>query len=337
MQPILNDRCSALLVELGLASLNEKITATPLTGGVASDIASVEVGKLAYCVKFALPKLKVQADWFAPVHRNAAEYEWLKVAASVVPESSVNLFGRSNDLHGFAMEYIEGSDIYLWKSELLAEAPDRGEAAKVGDILGLIHRASTVDGFDGQAFNNRDHFDALRIEPYLRFTAEKHVDTASQLHKIADELYAAKRVLVHGDISPKNILFRSGHPIILDAECATMGDASFDPSFCLNHLILKAIHLPNCCERYLGNVLDFWCAYVEHVDWESTKDLEMRICRLLPMLMLGRIDGKSPVEYLDEAERGVVRALAKTYISSPVGRIADFVDGIKNTLKAKHR
>lgn len=115
---------------------------TPLTGGVASDIARVDLPDGPVVVKFALPKLKVAEDWQAPVHRNRAEYAWLKVAAQIAPDNAPRLFGRSEELHGFAMEYLAGDDIELWKQALLDGQAPQGEAARVGDLLGRLHAAS---------------------------------------------------------------------------------------------------------------------------------------------------------------------------------------------------
>lgn len=333
MPPVLEDRCRDLLAELGIINPGEKFDAIPLTGGVASDIAMIKIGNKKLCVKFALPKLKVEADWFAPVHRNAAEYAWLETATEVAPDCAIELLGRSEALHGFAMEYLEGDDIYLWKTELLRQAQDRGEAAKVGDLLGRVHSASTKPAFSAEAFRNWDDFLALRIEPYITHTALQHSGIAPILDEIAQQLYRARRVLVHGDVSPKNILFRATGPVILDAECATMGDASFDPSFCMNHLVLKAVHLPGSRARYLANAVAFWRAYAAHITWETRTDVEARICTLLPALMLGRIDGKSPVEYLTESERKTVRRIATQFIETPVGKLDDLIQGIGASLK----
>ena len=126
---------------------------------------------------------------------------------------------------------------------------------------------------------------------------------ADELNGLASMLFESRLVLVHGDVSPKNILFRGGRPTMLDAECATMGDPSFDVSFCLNHLILKAVHLPNSREALFGSVLRFWNAYAAHICWEPASRLERRVCHLVAALMLARIDGKSPIEYLDGDER----------------------------------
>ncbi len=329
----LEQRCRDLVAELGLGAAEDVSDVRPLTGGVASDIAMVALPAQKICVKFALAKLRVAADWQAPVHRNAAEYAWLKVAAELLPDSSVKLFGRSEKEHGFAMEFLDGEGVYLWKEALLEEAPDRGEATRVADMLGQVHQASAAEGFDTSAFQNRDDFRALRIEPYLSFTAKSHPDLAGQIKPLEDMLYESSIVLVHGDVSPKNILFRGDVPLVLDAECATMGDASFDVSFCLNHLILKAVHLPGSTDSLLGQVGQFWSAYAPQIAWEDPVALEAKVCRLLPALMLARVDGKSPVEYLDETEREAVRRLSIPLIKSPVSDLDTLVETLANVLK----
>ncbi|MEM8980397.1 MAG: hypothetical protein AAGD04_12995 [Pseudomonadota bacterium] len=109
----MDQRCKELVEELKLAEANEIVAVVPLTGGVASDIAMIDLGDRKLCAKFALPKLKVATDWHAPVHRNLAEYAWLEVAAATCPESAVALYGRSDTAFGFAMEFLDGDDVYL--------------------------------------------------------------------------------------------------------------------------------------------------------------------------------------------------------------------------------
>ncbi len=325
----LAQRCKDLVEELGLAIPEKVRSVVPLTGGVASDIAVIDLGNRKICAKFALPKLKVSADWQAPVHRNAAEYAWLEAAASISPGSAVELYGRSETAHGFAMEFIEGESVYLWKDRLLAEASDNGEASGVAELLGRMHATSARASFNRAPFHNRDDFHALRIEPYLSHTRKAHPALDGHIKPLEAMLYESKRVLVHGDASPKNILFRGGAPIVLDAECATMGDACFDPSFCLNHLVLKAVHLPGSRERLLSQVDGFWQAYVAFVDWENPDTLERRVCELLPILMLARVDGKSPVEYLSDDARQMVRDVSIPLITSPAVRLNQFVERVE--------
>ncbi len=310
-------RCRDLMGSLGLCQPAEVHTIRRLTGGVASDIAAVSHADQTVCVKFALEKLKVQEDWFAPVHRSKAEFAWLQFAGRVAPGAVPALHGWSEKENGFAMEYLDGPDILPWKTSLLNGRPVEGVAAGVADTLGRIHAASTSAQFDRTHFDNTTDFESLRLEPYLRFTARQHNDIAGTLNTLADQLAASRRVLVHGDVSPKNILVRDDKPVILDAECATMGDPSFDVAFALNHLILKSFHLPQSRQDLRQAVLHFWDGYASHVCWEEAHDLERRVTRLLPALMLARIDGKSPVEYLEQDVRAQVRACALALIEHP--------------------
>jgi len=316
-------RCVRLIADLGLGA--EVLAVTPLTGGVASDIARVDLPEGPVCVKFALPKLKVAADWFAPVHRNRAEYEWLAVAGSVAPSSVPRLLGRSEALNGFAMEFLQGDTVYLWKAALLAGQAPKGEAALVADVLGRIHARSTEPGFDPAPFQNRDDFRAIRLEPYLSQTAICHPDLATRFQDLSDRLFQSGTALVHGDISPKNILMRDGVPVILDAECATMGDPVFDVAFCLNHLVLKSLHLPGQSAILQREALDFWRAYARRVTWEAPSDLEARLVVLLPALMLARVDGKSPVEYLGDATQQKVRRISRNLIVHPPAALTDLL------------
>lgn len=326
-------RCRALVSELGLGCDEDIRDVVPLTGGVASDIARVVLNDTVLCVKFALPKLRVAEDWQAPVHRNRAEYAWLQVASAVAPDVAPRLFGRSASQNGFAMEFLQGSDVFLWKDALLSGKSQDGEARQVADLLGRVHAHSTGAGFDRSAFRNRDDFDALRLDPYLRFTATRHPDVAVRLRSMAEQLYAADTVLVHGDVSPKNILFRDGNPVLLDAECATMGDASFDVAFCMNHLVLKACHRPEMLGILLGEALDFWRAYRDRIDWEDADALGSRVACLLPMLMLARVDGKSPVEYLDQDVVPRVRKTALASIVTPCGSVQEMVAQISTNFE----
>ncbi|MCR8723541.1 phosphotransferase family protein [Frigidibacter sp. ROC022] len=329
MTSTLEKLCAELIESLGLGKASEVTSVRPLSGGVASDIAAVTFGGRTVCAKFALPKLKVAEDWFAPVHRGRAEYAWLKAASAVVPESVPALLGWSDRGNGFAMEFIDGPGIYLWKDALLQGAAPRGEAAAVAEVLGRLHAASTSEDFDRSPFDNAADFDQLRLDPYLRFTAARHPDLAGAMVAMAEALLGSRVALVHGDVSPKNIMIRDGRPIILDAECATIGDPAFDVAFCLNHVVLKSFHMPERQDLLRAEARAFWSAYAAHVGWEPAGQLEARVAALLPMLMLARIDGKSPVEYLDEAARARVRAAAMPLIASPASGLADVLNRLQ--------
>src|SRR3546814_3049456 len=83
-------------------------------------------------------------------------------------------------------------------------------------------------------------FRALRVDPFLLHVADRDAELAPVLRALADDLSARKIALVHGDVSPKNILVAADGPVFLDAECAVYGDPAFDLAFCTTHLLLKA-------------------------------------------------------------------------------------------------
>jgi len=141
-----------------------------------------------------------------------------------------------------------------------------------------------------------------------------HTELADLLLSLVTQTAQTRRVLVHGDVSPKNILIGPDGPVLIDAECAWFGDPAFDVAFCLNHFFLKAAHMPQHLQALMRCASMTTRAYLEHVTWEPNSQLEARVASLLPALTLARIDGKSPVEYLDGPARDTVRALAITLL-----------------------
>lgn len=319
------DRILALMTALGLAGPQDKIATTQLTGGVSSDIVLVKTGQGQFCVKFALPKLKVAADWQVPVSRNAAEYEWLSYVAGINPDWVPRLFGQDAELGGFAMAFLPPDRFPNWKALLMNGSVDVPFAAAVGAALGRIHETAATDPTIGPRFANQDNFYALRLEPYLAYTATRHPDLGPRLNALVDSFHAARISLVHGDVSPKNILSGPEGPVFLDAECAVQGDPAFDPAFCLNHLVIKASAAIADPAHLAQAARSLWAAYAAQVDWEDIAGIEARVAGLLPALMLGRVDGKSPVEYLDPAGQDRLRQLARRFLLDPTESLGPII------------
>lgn len=320
------------LRRLGLVRRGESVRVAPLTGGVSSDIRLVEVEGRRFCVKRALPRLKVAALWEAPVGRNAAEAAWMRAVARWIPRAVPRILAEDAEAGLFVMDHLPPEDFPLWKPELLAGRVDAEFAAAVGRDLALIHARSAADPDAPAGFANDAAFEALRIDPYLRATGRAHPALAGRLGALGDRTLATKRTLVHGDVSPKNILIGPLGPVFLDAECAWFGDPAFDLAFCLNHLLLKGAREGADKSRYLAAYAALSQAYLDRVDWEDRSGLEERAASLLPALFLARVDGKSPVEYLTrESERDAVRRCAAPLIVRPPTRLADVADAWSRT------
>jgi aminoglycoside phosphotransferase (APT) family kinase protein len=318
---------SAALLRLGLIRPGEAPRFARLTGGVSSDIWLVETAQGRLCVKRALSKLRVQADWYAPIERNAFEAEWMRRAAAVVPDAVPALLGQDEGAGVLVMAYLAPEQYRLWKSELRDGRADPEVAGEVGTRLVRIHAATAGDPEVARIFGTDRIFYDIRLEPYLVATARKHPDRAEALSAIVEETAATSRCLVHGDISPKNILIGPRGPVFLDAECAWYGDPAFDLAFCLNHLLLKCLWTPEAAPAFLACFDALAGGYRQGVLWEPAAELEARAARLLPGLFLGRVDGKSPVEYLtEERDRDRVRRVARALLAEAPGRLGDVRD-----------
>ena len=304
------------LLRSGLQSAGEPATWTALTGGVSSDLWRVDLPGRTLCVKRALPTLRVGDGWHAPVTRNAVEYAWLTFAAGHRPGSAPRVLAHDPDAGYFAMEFLPHP---VWKGELMAGRVDPAVAAAVGDLLGALHRISTREPGVAKEFATDANFATLRLEPYFGTTARRHPQLADRFSDLAERTAATHLALVHGDVSPKNILVGPAGPVFLDAECAWFGDPAFDVAFCLTHLSLKMLVRPDRAEDLRAAAVALHAAHAAHIDWEPVEAFDHRVATLLPALLLARVDGASPVEYLTDAHRTAVREAATGLLLEPAG------------------
>ncbi len=327
------DELRDILLQRKLIASREA-TIAPLTGGVSSDIVLVEDAALPgpdkrFVLKMALPKLRVKDDWFADISRNRYEQDYIDYVGAFLPDAVPRILHRAPDHGFFTMEHL-GGEFQNWKTMLLAGIHDIEHARKAGEILGRIHRQSWGDPVAKEKFNTGRNFYELRIEPYLITTGQRHPQLQSLFEEEAKRLAATQLCLVHGDFSPKNILVSPQRMVLLDCEVAWYGDPAFDLCFLLNHLLLKAILFatdPGLTEMrasWIASMVFAACgSYTRSLKPAQQLKVLERVPRLLPMLMLARIDGKSPVEYLGEEHRKeAVRVFVTRELKTPTD---DFV------------
>lgn len=300
---------AALVVEMGLIPAGVSAEFEALTGGVSSDIWLVKTAQTQFVVKRALEELKVAAHWSAPVDRGASEAAWLIYVGQAVPGAAPKVLAFDQDTMSLALEFLDADEFANWKTQLLSGEVNSAVAADVGKVLGQIHSASANEPDLAAKFANQHLFEDLRIEPYFERTAAALPALSGPLSAVIALLRAPGKALVHGDFSPKNILVGS-RVVVLDAECATWSDPAFDAAFALSHLALKMVHLPEHATSLRAAAHAFEDAYLAQVDWENSVELESRINQIIPALMLARVAGASPAEYLTAAEQDWVQAIA---------------------------
>ena len=204
---------------------------------------------------------------------------------------------------------------------LLRGEVDRVAVEQFGRLLGGIHRQARARREELEpVFRDRSFFESLRLEPYYAYSArDGHTEASAFLRELMAETRAARLTLVHGDFSPKNILIRNKRLVLLDHEVIHWGDPAFDLGFSLTHFLSKAHHLRPHRKKF---------ADAAHLYWKSYGDnsCEARAVRHTLGCLLARVDGKSPLEYLDADEGRRQRAAVLGLMAAPPSAMDELIE-----------
>lgn len=306
------------LVEEGLVSAGEALRMEPLSGGVSSRVWLVERNANAHTdrwvIKQALEKLKVQIDWFSDVERIHREHEVMKALEPILPGRHIPRVLRANYTHHvYVMTAAEGA-APTWKDQLMAGMFNPDTARQAATLLSLMHTQSDrIPGDYQSELKDQHYFMQLRIDPFHRFLMQKYPVLAPRIQFLIDELTLfptpQTACLVHGDFSPKNMLVeQNGNVVLIDYEVAHWGNPVFDLAYCLGHLLLKGWHLHKK-QEILQLIRVFLAAYQPGVH---------NLIPHLGLMLLARMDGKSPVNYIvDEELKRTIRGVAREWITYP--------------------
>jgi 5-methylthioribose kinase len=315
-----------------------------LNGGVSNIVLLVQLADhVPFVIKQARERLRVPMEWRARLERVWTEEAALDLLGAILPNGTVPrvLFDdRVNYL--FAMTCAPHEAV-TWKSRLLADDVDVTIASRVGAILGTVHCEAPNHRSRFEPLFDTSMFEELRIDPYYRTTARVHPELACEIEYLinAMDLPFHERTLVLGDLSPKNILVFSGGLVLLDFECAHVGDPSFDLGFFLTHLVLKAIRAallpPASATPYFAMTSTFWRSYLRRrcLGTASAAELVRRSIRHTGACSLARVDGKSPVEYLDDHGRAIARAFGRTVLQARPATWNDLLLLLQDTIDGK--
>jgi len=319
MRELTWENAAAYLHETGRVPADHSIRVRELSGGVSNVVLRVDLtDRPSFVIKQCRERLRVAMDWRARLDRIWAERAALDVLGALLPPGTVpqvHFEDRPNYL--FAMTCAP-DDSETWKTHLMNGQVDPRIAGRLGTILGTIHTEAPTHPELRGTLADASLFDELRLDPYYRTIARAHPEVAPRIEALiaAMDVPPDERTLVLGDFSPKNILVHSGGLILLDFECAHGGDATFDIGFFLSHLMLKTLHMaggkPDARQRFVDLTLRFWDSYLERIGTGTWRPagLVPRAIGHAAACVLARVDGKSPVEYLDPAGQELARRLA---------------------------
>jgi aminoglycoside phosphotransferase (APT) family kinase protein len=309
-----------------------------LTGGVSSRAVLVERAAPAdsWVLKQALPKLRVAVDWFSSPERMRREALALRWMPELVPVGSApSLLWEDPDSHLLAMTAVPQPHVN-WKTALL-QGRELEHAEAFGRLLGTVHRRAWERRAEIQRdFADRSFFETLRIEPYYRYTAGRIPAAAPFLGELIETTDRVTETLVHGDFSPKNVLVHDGRLVLLDYEVAHFGDPAFDVGFSTAHLLSKANHLRALEAAFAHAATESWRGYRGAIDATAFADaVEPRAVRHTLACLLARVEGRSPLEYLDEGARRRQRAASVALMKAPPATMSALVTSWRDQLRER--
>ncbi len=314
------------LVDRGVVLASNDCTVSALGGGISNDVWCVEWDTGCLVVKQALPFLRVAEVWAYDVGRSAVEHRCLSTINRLLgPGVAPSVVFTDDANHAFGMTCAPPGGT-PWKELLLASQLDLRDGCRAGYLLGRIHTASASDSQAAVDFDDVQTMVEGRIDPYHRSVAARHPDLVDLIDVEIVRLLATRRALVLGDYAPKNLIAYSDRMLVLDVEVAHWGDPVFDVAFCLNHLCLKALHMPRQRTLFAALARGFWGAYREQA--EALIDESATICEL-GILMVARVDGKSPAEYLDERSQTLARALGRSLLLRPPTTVLQAIERVE--------
>jgi aminoglycoside phosphotransferase (APT) family kinase protein len=299
-----------------------------LAGGVSNRTVLVtRPSGEAWVLKQALEKLRVKVDWFSDPKRIEREALGIEHLSRVCPSGAITpLIFRDEANHLLAMAAVPQPH-ENWKTMLLRGDVRDEHVKQFAELLACIHKSVIGRRIHlDPAFSDTSFFESLRLEPYYLFTAEQVPEAATFVRALVDQTRSRRITLVHGDYSPKNILIHNDKLILLDHEVIHYGDPAFDVGFAMTHLLSKAHHLEPHREKFKHAAELFWETYHSSLPKFPVMSPEPIAIQHTLACLLARVAGRSPLEYLDDAERKRQREVVVQLMQNPPATMNDLIE-----------
>jgi len=303
------------LREYGHLDADEPATIEALGWGVSNVVMRVTTPRRLFVLKQSRPQLRTQAAWFSDVTRIYREQEVMQMLGALLPAGAVpEVLFVDRDNYAFAMSHAP-LEARVWKETLLRGETEPAIAEYAGTLLGRIHQRTAEKPALVEPFADSTVFVQLRVDPFYRRVKERHPDLSEPLDRLIERMLTRRDALCHGDFSPKNFLTHGNTFMLVDFEAAYWGDPTMDIGFFLSHLLLKGIKHASKREAYLEMTQAFWRGYEREARFLPLDELHREGMLHCGACVLARVDGTSPVDYLNEPERAEARSLGRSLLS----------------------
>ena len=302
-----SDTVLTYLIEKKIISASDQAEVEVLTGGVSNVVLAITTKNQKMVLKQALAELMVAQKWEADQRRAIVEANAIALFHKLSPDQVPNLVFLDPERFILILDRVPvGSTV--WKSDLLDGVINPDIAEVLGTTLAQWHNFGEKDKEARMQFMEDSLFEQLRIDPFYRFVAAKNDALKPVISKLINELEGDKTTIVHGDFSPKNIMVGMDDQVyILDFEVTHVGNPVFDLAFLLAHLLCKKFRTDEPLEEKLlgASAERFINAY------EVIRPIDSSLSLHTALIALARVEGKSPVNYLDSNKQSALVSYTK--------------------------
>ena len=302
----------AYLIEKEVISATDFAEVEVLTGGVSNVVLAITTADKKLVLKQALAELKVAEKWEADQRRAIVEANAIALFHKLSPDQVPNLVFLDPERFIVILDRVPvGSTV--WKTDLLDGVINPDVAEKLGTTLAKWHNFGETNKEARLQFMEDSLFEQLRIDPFYRFVLAKNEILKPVIDKLIAELEGDKTTIVHGDFSPKNIMVGMDEQVyILDFEVTHVGNPVFDLAFLLAHLLCKLFRTnePLQAKMLIASADNFVAAY------EVVREIAESLPLHTALIALARVEGKSPVNYLDKEQQAQLVSYTKGILNA---------------------
>jgi len=293
------DTVVAYLINKGIISATDKTEVEVLTGGVSNVVLAITTSNKKLVLKQALAELKVAEKWEADQRRAIVEANAIALFHKLSPDQVPNLVFLDPDRFILILDRVPvGSTV--WKTDLLDGVINPDVAGVLGKTLAQWHNFGETNKAARLQFMEDSLFEQLRVDPFYRFVAAKNEFLKPIIKKLISELEGDKTTIVHGDFSPKNIMVGMDEQVyILDFEVTHVGNPVFDLAFLLAHLLCKLFRTSEPLDEKMFNA----SAQRFFTSYQEIRSISESLSLHTALIALARVEGKSPVNYLDKVQQ----------------------------------
>jgi len=302
----------AYLIEKEVISATDFAEVEVLTGGVSNVVLAITTADKKLVLKQALAELKVAEKWEADQRRAIVEANAIALFHKLSPDQVPNLVFLDPERFILILDRVPvGSTV--WKTDLLDGVINPDVAGVLGTTLAKWHNFGETNKEARLQFMEDSLFEQLRIDPFYRFVSAKNDLLKPVIDKLIAELEGDKTTIVHGDFSPKNIMVGMDENVyILDFEVTHVGNPVFDLAFLLAHLLCKLFRTnePLQAKMLIASADNFVAAY------EDVREITESLPLHTALIALARVEGKSPVNYLDKQQQAQLVSYTKGILNA---------------------